>query len=103
MDIINHEADMRVVAEANDCPDTVRRYNEYRPDVTLIDLAMPGLGGIEVIRMIKASHPDARLIILTTFDTDQDVELVACRSDFISIVRLLGAGRGRFGNRPAAY
>jgi two-component system NarL family response regulator len=75
MDIINHEADMRVVAEANDGPETVRRYNEHRPDVALIDLAMPGLGGIEVIRMIKASHPDARLIILTTYDTDEDIDL----------------------------
>jgi two-component system NarL family response regulator len=75
IDIINHEADMRVVAEANDGPESVRRYDEYRPDVALIDLAMPGLGGIEVIRMIKASHPDAKLIILTTYDTDEDIEL----------------------------
>jgi two-component system, NarL family, response regulator len=75
MDIINQEADMRVVAEASDGPEAVRLYNEYRPDVALIDLAMPGLGGIEVIRMIKASHPSARLIILTTYDTDEDIEL----------------------------
>jgi two-component system NarL family response regulator len=75
IDIINHEADMRVVAEASDGPETVRRYHEYRPDVGLIDLAMPGLGGVEVIRLIKASHPDARLIILTTYDTDEDIEL----------------------------
>jgi DNA-binding NarL/FixJ family response regulator len=75
MDIINHEADMRIVAEASDGPETVKRYHEYRPDVALIDLAMPGLGGVEVIRLIKASHPDARLIILTTYDTDEDIEL----------------------------
>ena len=47
MDIINHDVDMRVVAEANDGPDTVRRYNEYRPDVALIDLAMPGLAALK--------------------------------------------------------
>jgi two-component system NarL family response regulator len=75
IDIINHEADVRVVAEASDGPETVRRYQEYRPDVALIDLAMPRLGGVEVIRLIKASHPDARLIILTTYDTDEDIEL----------------------------
>jgi two-component system, NarL family, response regulator len=75
MDIINQEVDMRVVAEASDGPEAVRLYNEYRPDVALIDLAMPGLGGVEVIRMIKASHPSARLIILTTYDTDEDIEL----------------------------
>jgi two-component system NarL family response regulator len=74
IDIINHEADMRVVAEASDGPETVRRYDEYRPDVALIDLAMPGLCGIEAIRTIKASHPEARLIILTTYDTDEDIE-----------------------------
>jgi two-component system NarL family response regulator len=75
MDIINHDADMYVVAEASDGPEAVKRYDEYRPDVALIDLAMPGVGGVEAIRMIKASHPDARLIILTTYDTDEDVEL----------------------------
>ena len=75
-DIINHEIDMRVVAESSDGPEAVRHYNEYRPDVALIDLAMPRLSGVEVIRMIKASHPSARLIILTTFDTDEDIELV---------------------------
>jgi two-component system NarL family response regulator len=74
IDIINHEADMRVVAETSDGPETVRRYDEYRPDVALIDLAMPGLCGIEVIRTIKASHPEARLIILTTYDTDEDID-----------------------------
>jgi DNA-binding NarL/FixJ family response regulator len=75
IDIINHEADMRVVSEASDGPETVRRYQEGRPDVALIDLAMPGLGGVEAIRLIKASHPDARLIILTTYDIDEDIEL----------------------------
>jgi two-component system, NarL family, response regulator len=75
MDIINQEVDMRVVAEASDGPEAVRLYNEYRPDVALIDLAMPRLGGVEVIRMIKASHPSARLIILTTYDTDEDIDL----------------------------
>jgi two-component system, NarL family, response regulator len=74
-DIINHEADMRVVAEACDGPEAVKRYKEYRPDVALIDLAMPGIGGVEVIRAIKASHPEARLIILTTYDTEEDIEL----------------------------
>lgn len=75
MDIINHEADMRVVAETGDGHETVRRYQQYRPDVALIDLAMPGLGGIEVIQRIKAADPNARLIILTTYDVDEDIEL----------------------------
>ena len=74
-DIINQDPDMRVIAQAGDGPEAVRLYDEYRPDVALIDLAMPGLGGVEVIRMIKTSHPNARLIILTTYDTDEDVEL----------------------------
>jgi two-component system NarL family response regulator len=75
MDIINHEADMRVVVEAGNGPEAVRCYHQCQPDIALIDLAMPGLGGIEVIRTIKASHREARLIILTTFDTDEDIEL----------------------------
>jgi len=74
--IINHEADMCVVAEAGDGSEAVKRYNEHRPDVAIIDLAMPGIGGIEAIREIKEHHPDARLIILTTYDTDEDIKLV---------------------------
>jgi two-component system NarL family response regulator len=74
-DIINQEPGMRVIAEAGDGPEAVRLYSQYLPDVALIDLAMPGFGGVEVIRMIKASHPNARVVILTTYDTDEDVEL----------------------------
>lgn len=74
-DIIDREADMRVVAEAADGIEAVRRYDEYRPDIALIDLSMPRAGGIEAIRLIKASHPDARPIILTTYDTEEDIEL----------------------------
>ncbi|SRR6266404_3664787 len=75
VEIINHETDMRVVAEASDGIEAVTRYKECRPDVVLVDLAMPELEGVEVIRTIKSSHSEARIIILTTYDTDEDIEL----------------------------
>jgi two-component system NarL family response regulator len=75
VEIINHETDMRVIAEASDGIEAVTRYKECCPDVVLVDLAMPELEGVEVIRTIKSSHSEARIIILTTYDTDEDIEL----------------------------
>ncbi len=80
VEIINHETDMRVVAEASDGIEAVTRYKECRPDVVLVDLAMPELEGVEVIRTIKSSHSEARIIILTTYDTDEDIELDSRRA-----------------------
>ncbi len=75
VEIINHETDMHVIAEAGNGLEAVRGYNQCRPDVAIIDLAMPELEGVEVIRTIKSLHSDARIIILTTYDTDEDIEL----------------------------
>jgi DNA-binding NarL/FixJ family response regulator len=62
---------MRVVGEATNGLDAVERAAELQPDVVLMDVRMPGLDGIEATRRIVASHPDTRVIILTTFDLDE--------------------------------
>ncbi len=64
---------MTVVAEAGNGHEAVALYRQYQPDVALLDLRMPELGGVEAIAAIRAEFPDARLIVLTTYDGDEDI------------------------------
>lgn len=72
--LLNQEADLEVVAEAADGEAAVEAFARHLPDVTLVDLRMPRLEGVEVVRRIREAHPGARLIILTTYDTDEDID-----------------------------
>ena len=65
------EPDLEVIGEAADGAEAVRRGGEA--DVVLMDLRMPGTGGVEAITRLRESHPDVRVLVLTTFDTDSDV------------------------------
>ncbi len=71
--IINDQPDMRVVAEASNGREALRLALESRPDVLLIDLRMPQLDGLEAVMAIQKKWPDARIIILTTYDGDEDI------------------------------
>jgi len=71
--IIKQEKDMDVVAEAGDGRQAVELWKKHRPDVTLMDLRMPGLEGVNAIYEIRAADPKARIIVLTTFDGDEDI------------------------------
>jgi DNA-binding NarL/FixJ family response regulator len=71
--ILNREPKMTVVAEAEDGQRAVDLYALHQPDVTLMDLKMPKLEGVEAIVRIRADFPPARIIILTTFDGDEDI------------------------------
>ena len=71
--IINQEADLEVVAEAANGLEAVDAFEQHRPDVTLMDLRMPGLEGVEAVRRIRAIDPHARVIVLTTYDADEDI------------------------------
>jgi two-component system NarL family response regulator len=71
--IISRQADMAVVAQASDGAEVVAHWQKHHPDVTLIDLRMPKLDGVGVIEKIRQQDPSARLIVLTTFDTDVDL------------------------------
>jgi two-component system NarL family response regulator len=66
-------AGMAVVATARTGEEAVALHARHRPDVTLLDLRMPAGGGVEAIRRIRAADPSARLLVLTTFDTDEEV------------------------------
>lgn len=71
--IINHEPDLRVVAEAGNGVEAIQAYERYRPDVTLLDLRMPVMEGVEAVRRIREMDPGARVIVLTTYDTDDEI------------------------------
>jgi two-component system NarL family response regulator len=71
--IINHEHDLEVIAEAANGVEAVAAFEKYRPDVTLLDLRMPLMEGVEVVRQIRARDPLAKVIVLTTYDTDDDI------------------------------
>ena len=71
--LINTVADMAVVAEGTNGRQAIDLYRLHRPDVTLMDLRMPELGGVEAIMEIRKEFPDARLIVLTTYDGDEDI------------------------------
>lgn len=70
---LNSEPDMLVVAEAGDGPTAVTAYHEHHPDITLLDLRLPGMDGPEIITIIRKDDPEAKIIILTTYDADEDV------------------------------
>ncbi len=71
--LINTVPDMEVVAEGTNGQQAVELYREHQPDIVLMDLRMPVMGGVEAIKAIKREFPAARLIVLTTFDGDEDI------------------------------
>jgi DNA-binding NarL/FixJ family response regulator len=71
--LLNAEPDMKLVAEASNGEEAVENFRLHRPDVTLMDLQLPGLNGIEAINRILSEFPDARIIVLTTYTGDVQV------------------------------
>ena len=71
--IINAQPDMKVVAEAANGMQAVELYRKHRPDVTLMDVRMPGMGGVEAVTAIRAEFADARIIALSTYGGDEDI------------------------------
>jgi DNA-binding NarL/FixJ family response regulator len=78
--LVNAEPDMKLVAEASNGKEAVEKFRLHHPDVTLMDLQMPDLGGIDAISQIQSECPDARIIVLTTYTGD------------VQVVRALRAG-----------
>lgn len=65
--------DLIVVAEAGDGAEAVELYRQNRPDVTLMDLRLPAMGGVEAVERIRREFPSARIVVLTTYDGDEDI------------------------------
>jgi DNA-binding NarL/FixJ family response regulator len=71
--MLGTQADMRVLAAASDGTQAMQLFRQYQPDVTLMDLRLPGMSGVEVIRTLRQEFPQARFIVVTSFHGDQDV------------------------------
>jgi two-component system NarL family response regulator len=103
--IINQQEDMTVVAEAEDGEQAIALFERHRPDVMVLDLRMPKRDGVSVVQHVLAQHPKARLLIITTYDGDEDIFRClsqgamgyllkdAPRQEILSAIRSVGADR----------
>ena len=71
--VIGTQSDLIVVDEAGDGKAALAKYREHEPDVVVMDLRMPGGGGVEAILQIRKEFPGARIIVMTTYDGDEDI------------------------------
>src|SRR5882724_6467422 len=72
--ILNNEPDIQLVAEAASGGQALQQFQQHRPDVTLMDLRLPDMSGIDAMIAIRAAFPGARIIILTTFEGDVEIQ-----------------------------
>jgi len=112
--LINNQPGMVLVAQASTAQEGIEQFREHRPDVTLMDLRLPDKSGIEAIRDIRAEFPDARVIVLTTFEGDVQIQRAleaGARAyilknmppkDLIEVIQQVHAGKKRVPSQVAA-
>jgi DNA-binding NarL/FixJ family response regulator len=71
--ILNDQPDMNVVAEVNNGEEAIAQFRLHQPDVTILDLQMPKVGGVEAITTIREEFPNASIIMLSIYETDEDI------------------------------
>lgn len=111
--VLQADGDVQVVAQASDGIEAIEKALEVRPDIVVVDLSMPRLNGIEVVRRLREALPDTRVLVLTMHQEDEYV-LQAVRAgasgylvkdsaaaELLAAVRSLHAGRGYFGPQAA--
>jgi len=103
--LLNVVDGLTVVGEAANGLDAIDAFHKHQPDVTLIDLRMPRMGGVEVIQRIRSETPQARFIVLTTYDGDEDIYRALkagarayllkgmTREDLVTTIRAVHAGK----------
>lgn len=105
--VINTQDDLSIVGEADSGEEAVRMYERHHPDIVLMDLQMPGMGGVAAIETLRRSHPSARIIVLTTYSGDAQAMSAlragaagyllksSMRTDLLDTIRSVHAG-GKF-------
>jgi DNA-binding NarL/FixJ family response regulator len=71
--IVDAQPDMAMVGQAADGEQALELFERLHPEVTLMDLRLPGVGGVQAIRTIRMRHPDAKFLVLTTYEGDEDI------------------------------
>lgn len=71
--MIDAQSDMKTAAQAGSGEEAIALYARTRPDIVLVDLRLPGIGGVQVIREIRQRDPKAKFVVLTTYDGDEDI------------------------------
>src|SRR6266481_6104487 len=72
--LVNNQPDMELVAEAANGREAIQGFREHRPDVTLMDLRLPDMSGIDALMAILCEFPEARIVMLTTFEGDVEIQ-----------------------------
>jgi DNA-binding NarL/FixJ family response regulator len=103
--VIAHQGDLELVATAASGKESIEKFQQHQPDVTLMDLRLPDMSGISAIASIRASFPEARIIMLTTFEGDVEVQRALAAGargyllkstpleDLVEVIRKVHAGR----------
>jgi len=103
--IVGVQPDMTIVAQASDGEQAVAQFLKYRPDVTLMDLEMPTMNGMQAIQAIRSQHADARIVVLTMYHGDEDIHRAIAAGamgyllkdtlpdDLIRVIREVHSGR----------
>ncbi len=71
--IIEATPDMTTVAQAGSGEEAIELFEKHLPDITLMDLRLPGISGVDAIRMLMSRHPNAKFVVLTTYEGDEDI------------------------------
>jgi len=71
--IVNARSDMTVVAQTGSGEEAVSLFAQHKPDITLMDLRLPGMSGVDAIHTIRVRHPTAKFVVLTTYEGDEDI------------------------------
>ena len=112
--LIETQSDIQLIAEACDGREAVEQFRKHRPDVTLMDLQMPDMSGIDAIHAICSEFPDARVIVLTTYAGDAQVKRAlqagaqgyllkgSLRKELLDTIRAVHGGRKRMSPEIAA-
>ena len=109
--LVNNQPDMEMIGEASTGGEAIQLFKQHRPDVTLLDLRLPDMSGIDTLIAIRTAFPDARIIMLTTFEGDVEIQRALQAgargyllknmppSELIDVIRQVHAGKKRI---PAA-